>query len=114
MPAVVHVRVIDVFFAQLIDGYGHPCAYAVTYLQSWTQSLTCPLRPMTGALGGQSRKLWCPQLQCSDQVNDVPVVQVVECTSCWKRVPTVQTVQKTGEIPQVLFLDMVVMPVVVQ
>ena len=51
MPAVVHVRVIDVFFAQLIDGYGRPCAHAATYLQSWTQSLTCPLRPMTGALG---------------------------------------------------------------
>ena len=51
MPAVVHVRVIDVFFVQLIDGYGRPCAHAATYLQSWTQSLTCPLRPMTGALG---------------------------------------------------------------
>ena len=41
-------------------------------------------------------------------------VQVVEWISCWRRVPTVQTVQKTGEIQQVLFLDMVVMQVVVQ
>ena len=39
--------------------------------------------------------------------------QVVDWVSCW-RVPTVQTVQKTGETLQVLFLDMVVMPVVVQ
>ena len=27
---------IDVFFAQLIDGYGRPCAHAETCLQSWT------------------------------------------------------------------------------
>ena len=40
----------------------------------------------------------------------VPVVQVVAWVSCWRRVPTVQTVQKTGEIPQVLFLDTVETP----
>ena len=45
---------------------------------------------------------------------DVPVVQVVAWVSCWRRFPTVQTVQKTGEIPQVLFLDTVETPVVVQ
>ena len=55
-----------------------------------------------------------PQLQCSDKMNDVPVVQVVAWVPCWTRVPTVQTVQKTGEIPQVLFLDTVETPVVVQ
>ena len=38
---------------------------------------------------------------------DVAVVQVVDWISCWRRVPTVQTVQKTGKIPQVLFLDTV-------
>ena len=55
-----------------------------------------------------------------EQVIEVPKIlseassgQVVDWVSCW-RVPTVQTVQKTGETPQVLFLDMVVMPVVVQ
>ena len=54
------------------------------------------------------------QLQCSDKVYDVPAVQVVAWVSCWRRVPTVQTVQKTSEIPQVLFLDTVETPVFVQ
>ena len=40
--------------------------------------------------------------------------QFIEWISCWRRVPTVQTVQETGEIPQVLFLDTVAMPVVLQ
>ena len=50
---------------------------------------------------------------CVDKLVDVPVVQVVDWVSCW-RVPTVQTVQKTSEIPQVMFLDMVVTLVVGQ
>ena len=53
MPVIVHVvffelrtvevpqlqyldKAIDVFFVQLIDGYGRPCAHAETCLQSWT------------------------------------------------------------------------------
>ena len=50
-------------------------------------------------------------VQCVDKLVDVPVVQVVDWVSCW-RVPTVQTVQKTSKIPQVMFLDMVVTLVV--
>ena len=33
---------------------------------------------------------------------------------CYRDFPTVQTLQKTGEIPQVVFLDTVETPVVVQ
>ena len=47
-----------------------------------------------------------------EQIVEIPVPQgrgggrtrVVAWVSCWRRFPTVQTVQKTGEIPQVLFL----------
>ena len=46
------------------------------------------------------------QLQFTDRVVDFSVV-------LQRRSPTVQTVQKTSEIPQVLFLDMVETPVVV-
>ena len=48
-----------------------------------------------------------PKIQFIDRVVDIPVV-------LQRRVPTVQTVQKTGEIPQVVFLDTVETPVVVQ
>ena len=43
-------------------------------------------------------------------------VQFIDWISCWRRVPTVQTVHKTGKIAQVFrVLDTVVdMPVVVQ
>ena len=84
----------------------------------------------TGAVLGQGcRHACCVQRQVSGVVSaancgirscsadtgvDVLVVQVVAWVSCWKRFPTVQTVQKTGEIPQVLFLDTVVTPVIVQ
>ena len=40
-------------------------------------------------------------------------MELFSTVSCW-RVPTVQTVQKTGEIPQVMFLDLVVTLVVGQ
>ena len=50
IPVVsVHVRVVEVFLRGGLQSSGRPCAHAATYLQSWTQSLTCPLRPMTGA-----------------------------------------------------------------
>ena len=48
-----------------------------------------------------------PQIQFIDRVVDFSVV-------LQRRVPTVQTVQKTGEIPPVVFLDKVETPVVVQ
>ena len=48
-----------------------------------------------------------PQIQFIDRVVDFSVV-------LQRRVPTVQTVQKTGEIPRLQFLGKVVVSVVVQ
>ena len=48
-----------------------------------------------------------PQIQFIDRGVDLSVV-------LQRRVPTVQTVQKTGEIPQMMFSDKVETPVVVQ
>ena len=47
------------------------------------------------------------QIQFIVTVLDIPVVTQ-------RRLPTVQTVLKTGELPQVQFLDLVDMPVIVQ
>ena len=86
--------------------YFHRCS-------SWTRLLTCPLRPTPG-VWVVSAKNYGIRSCSADTGVDVPVVQVVDWVSCWRRVPTVQTLQKTGEIPQVLSLDTVVTPVVVQ
>ena len=48
-----------------------------------------------------------PQIQFIVTVLDIPV-------ATQRRLPTVQTVLKTGEFPQVQFLDLVDTPVIVQ
>ena len=77
---------VDVFFVQFIDGVDVP-----VIMQRRVVSSTVEV----------------PQIQFIDRVVDFSVV-------FQRRVPTVQTVQKTDEFPKMQFLDLVDMPVVVQ